>query len=177
MPSGGSDTLPEAPPPTIFIDRNSGGRSFQSLLSAAGVRVVLHDQQFPTKTADEDWLAVVGERGWLIVTGDNATTRSPLFVHRLAQSRAHVFVLLALNGLSAQAKAQCIIEALPRMRKLAAATEPPALWRFGKGHSVTRFDHTNVLARMKKNRRLSPGADSAGGTSSRPRANSGEKTP
>lgn len=159
MPSAGSDTPREAATPTIFIDRNSGGRNFQSLLTAAGVRAVLHDQQFPNKTADEDWLAVIGELGWLIVTGDNDTTRSPLFVHRLAHSRAHVFVLLTLNGLSAEAKAKCILDALPRMRDLASENAPPALWRLGKENTVTRFDHAKILDRMKKNRRLPPAAE------------------
>lgn len=156
MRSAGSATRLEASSPTIFIDRNSGGRSFQSFLTAAGVEVMLHDQQFPNKTADEDWLAVIGELGWLIVTGDNATTRSPLFVHRLAQSRAHVFVLLALNGLSAESKAKCILDALPRMHELAKSTTPPMLWRFGKGGSVVCFDHAKTLDRMKKNRRMPP---------------------
>ena len=88
-PSGGmSASLPESL--TLFIDRNSGGRIFRDLLTAKGLRVVLHDDEFPQAAADEDWLPAVAQKGWIIITGDNATTKSPLFLQQLNDSQAHV---------------------------------------------------------------------------------------
>ena len=153
MLSAGSTTPPEPNGPTLFIDRNSGGRSFRALLEQAGVRVVLHDDLFPHTMADEDWLAAVANKKYLIVTGDDATTRSPLFVQRLNGSQAYVFVLLALNGLSADAKAQCILSAYPKMCELAASHEPPALWRIGRDGMARRFNHGKTLEQMLRRNR------------------------
>ena len=152
-PSGGmSASTPESP--TLFIDRNSGGRIFRDLLTAQGLRVVLHDDEFPQAAADEDWLASVGQKGWITITGDNATTKSPLFLQRLADSQAYVFILLALNGLSADAKAQCIIDSYPRIVDLVSGSKPPALWRIGKDGVARVVEFESILQRMRRNRRL-----------------------
>jgi hypothetical protein len=71
MPSAGATgSRPE--PPTLFIDRNSGGRSFRAALQAANIEVVLHDEVFSRTTPDEIWIAEVGQRGWLAVTAPDA---------------------------------------------------------------------------------------------------------
>jgi hypothetical protein len=141
-------------PLTLFIDRNSGGRIFRDLLTAQGLRVVLHDDEFPQAAADEDWLAAVGQKGWVIITGDNATTKSPLFLQRLADSKAQVFILLGLNGQTAEGKARCILDHYARITALVAENEPPAMWRIGK-HGVTHVvEFKAILQRMRRNRRL-----------------------
>lgn len=139
---------------TLFIDRNSGGRIFRDLLTAQGLQVVLHDDEFPQAAADEDWLAAVGQKGWVIITGDNATTKSPLFLQRLAGSQAHVFILLGLNGKSAEGKAHCILEHYPRICTLVAGNEPPAMWRLGDQCRSHRVEFQSILLRMRRNRRM-----------------------
>ena len=153
MPSVGESPLqPSAP--TLFIDRNSGGRTFRDLVVKAGIEVILHDEQFPQTMADEDWLGIVGNSGWLVVTGDNDTTRSPLFLQRLANSKAFVFVLLGLNGASREGKADCISKAYPTMRNLSQSEAAPFLWRIGKDDVSRPFDFRRVLARMHRSRRI-----------------------
>lgn len=152
-PSGGMNvSQPESL--TLFIDRNSGGRIFQNLLTKQGLRVVLHDDEFPQAAADEDWLVAVGQKGWIIISGDNATTRSPLFLQRLADSRAHVFVLLGLNGQTAEGKASCILNLYPQIAALVANTNPPALWRVGKQGTAHMVEFKPILQRMRRSRRL-----------------------
>jgi PIN like domain len=152
-PSGGMiASQPDSP--TLFIDRNAGGRIFRDLLAAKGLNVVLHDDEFPQAAADEDWLAVVGQKGWVIVTGDKATTKSPLFLQQLAESQANVFVLLGLNGETAAGKADCILENYPRIVSLVKDHKPPALWRIGKQGTVHAVDFHTVLQRMRRSGRL-----------------------
>ncbi len=139
--------------PTLFIDRNSGGRTFRDLLTAEGLAVVLHDEEFLSTAADEDWLPVVGERGWIVITGDDDTTRSPLFLARLESSRAFVFVLLGLNGATRAGKAQCILNGYETMMRLTAQSEPPALWRIGRDGGARKFDFEPVLSRMRQRRK------------------------
>lgn len=139
--------------PILFIDRNSGGRTFRDLLIDQGIKVVLHDDEFPQTAADEDWLASVGEKGWVVITGDNATTSSPLFLQRLAKSKAHVFILLGLNGVSSAQKAHCILKALETITRLISERHPPAIWRIGKDQMAREFDFQKVLVKMHRHRR------------------------
>ncbi len=155
MPSAGPTDAPREPTRfAVFIDRNSGGRLFKALIERAGIEVHLHDAHFRPKTEDPDWLAQLGESGWLLVSGDNEVTRQPLFLHQLSQSKAHVFVMLALNGASPADKAACIVQAYDRMCELAAANSPPALWRIGKDGVARAFDFRATLERMKRGRKI-----------------------
>ncbi|MEO7298511.1 MAG: hypothetical protein ABI042_08040 [Verrucomicrobiota bacterium] len=135
---------------TLFIDRNSGGRIFRDLLISQGLNIVLHDEEFAQKTADEDWLMSVGEQGWVVITGDNATTSSPLFLQRLARSKTFVFVLHGLNGASREGKADCISKAFPTIKRLVKENQPPSVWRIGKDGTARKFDFENILNRMRR---------------------------
>lgn len=116
--------------------------------------MVLHDDEFPQAAADEDWLVAVGQKGWIIITGDNATTKSPLFLQRLAGSQAHVFILLGLNGQTAKGKASCILDLYPHIAALVAENKPPSLWRIGKDGVARAVEFVSILQRMRRNRRL-----------------------
>ena len=140
-------------PAVFFIDRNSGGRIFRGLLVEQGVKVVLHDDEFPQTVADEDWLISVGEKGWIVITGDNATTSSPLFLQRLAKSKTFVFILLGLNGVSAAEKAGCILKARKTILRLISERHPPAVWRIGKDQTAREFDFQKVLVDMCRRRK------------------------
>ena len=140
-------------PPVFFIDRNSGGRIFRDLLVEQGIKVVLHDDEFPQAAADEDWLISVGEKGWIVITGDNATTSSPLFLLRLAKSKTFVFILLGLDGVSASEKADCILKARKAILRLITERHPPAIWRIGKDQTAREFDFQKVLVDMRRRRK------------------------
>lgn len=140
--------------PVLFIDRNSGGRSFRDLLVEQGLKAVLHDEEFHRTAADEDWVMSVGERGWVVVTGDNATTSSPLFLMRLSKSKAFVFILHALNGASPADKAGYILKAYKTIQKLIGEHQPPAIWRIGKDGIARGFDFQTVLVKMRRRQRV-----------------------
>lgn len=83
--------------PTVFIDRNSGGKSFRGLISAKGISVRLHDEEFTDKKTDDAvWMAEIAKRGWIMITGDDVG-RNYLFLERLKRSDAQVFILPGLN--------------------------------------------------------------------------------
>lgn len=52
---------------TYFTDRDLG-HQFPDALIAAGLTVQRHDLHFHSKTRDEEWLAFVGEQGWVGIT-------------------------------------------------------------------------------------------------------------
>ena len=143
--------------PSIFIDRNTGGKNFRLLLPPI-LTVVLHDDVFPQEkyktVPDEVWLKWVAENGHIIVTGDKATTRDPLFLKRLVETKVYCFVLLGLNGASPEGRAGCILSSLEKIKELLASSPPPALWKIAKDNrTANRCDHEKILQKMYANRR------------------------
>jgi len=137
--------------PVIFIDRNSGGRIFKSLLEKAGIRVVLHDEHFKDKrTPDDVWLTEISELGWIMVTCDRATMRSPLFLHRLKRSKARVFLLDGLEGADREGKAKCIIDCYEKMIEICQKREAPLFWQFNKAGSPTVIDFKHKLGMLRR---------------------------
>lgn len=120
------------------------------MLSAAGVPIVLHDEEFSRVTPDETWIIEVGRRGWIAVTGDNAITRDPLAMRHFSRSQLYLFVLLGLNGATPAGKAECIRRSYEKMCALAQNNPAPRLWRIGRDGHARGFDFRPVLARMRR---------------------------
>lgn len=138
------------PRKTIFIDRNSGGRTFRDYITKVGISVVLHDEQFPPRTDDHVWLKKVGALGWAMVTGDIAVGRSFLFLSALRRSQAHVFILCALNHLTAEARADLIIDKYPTIVELCHAHRGPCLWKAKPGAALVQIDFKHLLGLLKR---------------------------
>ena len=140
--------------PVLFIDRNSGGRTFRALIEKQGIVVKLHDEHFSLTADDSEWLEAVGQRGWIMITGDAMVTRTPLFLLRLTQTKARVFILKALNGATPEGKAQCVISSFERVVQICQTHEAPLLWRFNKDGTLKEIDFRKHLAKMKRHRRV-----------------------
>ncbi len=154
MPSAGPTVAPrEWRRRPVFIDRNSGGRLFKGLIEQAGIEVHLHDERFSKKTEDPKWLTALGDSRWLLVSGDNEMTRLPLFLQQLSESKAHVFILLGMNGETREGKAACVVQAYAQMCRLADLTRPPAIWRIGKDGKAREVPFRQTLEKMKRGRR------------------------
>lgn len=78
----------------VFFSDRDLGRVLPALLIAAGVRVERHDDHFGPETADEEWIAEIGRRGWVAVTRDARIRYSPLALSVLMSNRAQLFVLV-----------------------------------------------------------------------------------
>lgn len=135
---------------TIFIDRNSGGRTFRDLLTNSGINVVLHDEQFHPTTSDDVWLKKVGALGMVMVTGDIAVERSYLFLSALRRSRSQVFILCGLNHASREARADCIIDAYPEILRLCHSHPGPRLWKTNKSGEFKPVNFKHELGILKR---------------------------
>lgn len=62
--------------PVYFTDRDLG-KKFPEILRAAGITVERHADHFAPTTRDEEWLAKVGERGWVALTHDQQIRYKP----------------------------------------------------------------------------------------------------
>ena len=137
--------------PTIFIDRNSGGRTFRDLITSESFRVVLHDEHFKGRTPkDEEWLKEIGDLGWIMVTGDLATAKSPLFLAELKRSESRVFLLNGLNGATRENKAKCIIDNYETMVRISGKYPAPLLWSITKDGRPYNINFRERLGMMRR---------------------------
>ena len=82
--------------PHIFLDRSIGRTKVADGLRVAGLEVVTsvdvyngRDEQVP----DEDWLELVGSRGWVALTKDKSIRRHPSELNALRQYGARCLCL------------------------------------------------------------------------------------
>ena len=80
--------------PVFFTDRDLG-KQFPAVLVAAGITVETHASHFPPATPDEEWLRVVGKRGWVAITHDRRIRYKP---NELAAVIEHKAALLVVVG-------------------------------------------------------------------------------
>ena len=113
--------------PVFFVDRSLGGRIVPEALLSAGVEVIAHDQRFSPDTSDEEWLAVAGAEGWIVLTRDRRIRYRPNEKAALQKSGALVFVMTA-SALTGQAAADLLVRALDDMTEIAQTSDRPAIY-------------------------------------------------
>ena len=83
--------------PTFFLDRSLGKQLIAAALRDKDLLVEVHDDHFPPDANDEEWLAKVGDRGWIVLTKDRKFHNRVLEIAAIANSRVRVFKLTAAN--------------------------------------------------------------------------------
>ncbi len=110
----------------FFIDRNLGKRIIAEKLREAGLTVEVHDDHFSPDTEDTEWLEVVGNRGWAVLTKDRRfRSRLPELI-AMIRAETHIFVLREkkLNG---RQQAAAFVTAAPKMIDAIQQEAPPLL--------------------------------------------------
>lgn len=100
-------------------------------LDALDATYIAHHQYFSPDAPDEEWLAVAGREGWVVLTRDKHIRRRPAELEAFREHKVIVFVLAAGNA-SAAETADLITRLYGKIQKLATQTEPPVMY------SVTR---------------------------------------
>ena len=80
--------------PVFFTDRDLG-KQFPGILRSAGLTVERHLDHFAPDEADEAWLKVIGERGWIALTHDARIRYKP---NELAAVIRYQVALLVIIG-------------------------------------------------------------------------------
>src|SRR5438094_3502495 len=73
--SAASCASPKRPEAVYFVDRYLGRRIVPEALRQAGMRVEVHDDHFAADAPDVQWIAVGGQRGWVVLTKDERIRR------------------------------------------------------------------------------------------------------
>ncbi|MBI5510418.1 MAG: hypothetical protein HY903_16805 [Deltaproteobacteria bacterium] len=123
-PSAASSSAP-APQPEL-VDRSLGGRVVAQALRQRGEKVIVHDDVFTQDAFDEVWLTRAGTEGWIVLSKDRRIRYRANEHAALKAAKVRAFVLTGGN-MPGEAMAQAFVEALPRMKELAATRTPPFL--------------------------------------------------
>lgn len=100
--------------PIFFVDRCLGRRTVPDALGTNGLRIERHDDHFPPEMTDDEWLPIVGAKGWVILTKDNNIDKNQIELRALYNSGAPSFVLRGGN-MTGDQSAAAFITAMPGM--------------------------------------------------------------
>jgi len=106
----------------FFTDRDLGAR-FPEILSAAGLSVERHRDHFPPDCADETWLRVVGQRGWVALTHDRRIRYKPNELNAVMRHRVALLVVVGKAPYPDLARA--FVTTFPRIRRFLERNAPP----------------------------------------------------
>ena len=120
------ERLPE--PWTYFVDRCFGTgvvpARLREVVAADGAKVIVHDDEFPQNTKDVAWLPIVGERGWVLITKDNALRKNVLETNAILHSGVAAFAM-GSAGHTAERNAEGIVTALRAIERCLRRFRPP----------------------------------------------------
>lgn len=107
---------------TFFTDRDLG-KALPDSLRAAGFAVERFDDHFGPTTADEDWLATVGKRGWTVLTHDERIRYKP--TERDAVMKHGVGLILLIGDAPHPALGRNVINSRDSLEAFLDATPVP----------------------------------------------------
>lgn len=87
----GTSKLPDIP---LFLDRALDFDNLYHTLTQAGATVFRHRDYFDDDALDPDWLPVVGNKGWIVLTKDKAMQHSEIEKAAIRNARVRVFILV-----------------------------------------------------------------------------------
>jgi len=119
-----------------------------------------HD--FPSGMLDEQWLPIVGQNGWIVVSADARIWRRTVLRELLFQYGVRAFFFTENNS-RGETKAQILKGALPEMRKLVAENDPPFVG------SITTVGHAHIIFDRQRHRRVTRNQKAAAIRRTKPR--------
>ena len=124
----------------IFLDENHcRNPHIIAAIEQQGMICEKHLDHFPPGTEDTEWLPIVGQRGWCLVTTDARIRRNQLEKAAVAASRVRMFYF-SRNQLSGKEMGEALRRALPVMETMVRNHPPPFTASINKNGDVTLRD-------------------------------------
>lgn len=131
-----SNWLPK--PVVFFLDRSLGQHIVAGKLRAESVIVKPHDELLDQNAPDEEWIRLVGKKGWIAITKDNRIRHRTLEIESIKNHRARVIVLRMKNA-DGEEMANIILKAKDRILLLAKETPPPFVAGINRSGKITLY--------------------------------------
>lgn len=134
--------------PTFFVDR-ALGPSVVKALQIVGAQVEAHADYFAPNSPDTEWLPVVSQRGWVVLTKDSRIGLNPLEIYAIAKAQARVFILVSGN-LSRQQTAAVFAQALFGMERFTQGNQAPFIAKLYRESRITLWKNRTQLLKLLK---------------------------
>lgn len=109
----------------------------------------IHTDHFDAQAPDSEWLPVVGQRGWIVLTRDRHILTRTLEVIALLRANTHAFVLKSRSELTGAEMAAAFKAAFPDMCQLIDRHAPPFLARVTPaGHVAEIEGYQQIVERI-----------------------------
>lgn len=115
---------PPSEEPTLFLDRNLGRHIVADRLRSEGMKVEIHDDHLPPDAPDEDWIALVGRKGWVAVTKDKNMRYRAGELASIRDHSARVVVVRTKNA-TGQDIAALLVAGRRRIARFVKSTPAP----------------------------------------------------
>ena len=127
------------PEPTLFLDRNLGRHIIADRLCAEGMAVEVHDDHLPPDAPDEDWIALVGARGWVAITKDRNVRYRAAELEAIRRHKARI-VVVRMKSATGPDIAELLVKARRRIARYAAKTPPPFVAGINASGTVKTYE-------------------------------------
>jgi hypothetical protein len=126
------------PPEVVFfLDENHHrNKALLQVFEEQNIIVEKHHNHFETGARDEDWLPIVGQRGWILLTSDTRIRYRYSELAQVIEHRVRMFCFSS-NNQAASAMAATLRSALPHMLQFLTQNEPPFFASIDKSGKVT----------------------------------------
>jgi predicted nuclease of predicted toxin-antitoxin system len=128
----------------LFVDRCLGKHPIVEILRETGVQVEVHDDHFAQNALDIDWLPVVGQKGWVILTKDERIGRNALERQAVARAGLRMFTL-ASKRLTGAETAAVFRQALGKILRFACEYPTPFIAKVYKNGKVSTWKTAEEL--------------------------------
>lgn len=132
--------------PIFFIDWCLG-KTVANALIEAGAQIEHHGEHFDQNAPDTEWLPIVGDRGWVVLTKDQAIGSNALELKAIARANVKVFSL-ASGNLTRQQMADLFVNVLEKLTKFTQGNQAPFIAKIYKDRQVKLWKKRTQLLKM-----------------------------
>ena len=121
----------------LYLDENLDNcQPILDALLSSGVRHCRHRDFFPRGTRDEEWLAYVAERAWVVLTKDKRNRYNEIERQALRRHRVREFYFGSGNFTGAE-MAEALVSAIAGMRDLCRTYNAPLVGSITRSGQIT----------------------------------------
>ncbi|MEG3928418.1 MULTISPECIES: PIN-like domain-containing protein [unclassified Microcoleus] len=112
-----------------------------------GATVEIHDDHFKQDIEDKDWLRIVGERNWVVLTKDKKIATRPLELLAVAQGNVRLFAFVD-GDVPGVVVAQAFVNALENMQRFILGNQAPFIAKVHQSGLVKSCKNRKELLKM-----------------------------
>jgi len=122
----------------FYLDRNLGNHVIADALREVGEQVEIHDDHLPPDAPDEDWISLVGKKGWIAVTKDKNIRYRIGEIESVRNNGAKVIVVRAKDATGSEI-GSVLVRFREKIKKYASRTPPPFIAGLDRWGSIKDY--------------------------------------